>query len=132
MKPIILLALMLLATTSFAEQLIFSCKARWGKEIKVIQDGVNYQFSYGWPNKPRLVFNNSESQLKEHAANWEDNEPSRVGLRNMFFQHGVYTYHLRSSINRMKDEYIYHAGVYVFKNDKKQKYIKCLTQPSVR
>ncbi|KAE9535527.1 hypothetical protein [Ursidibacter arcticus] len=66
MKKLALITVLLTATTqtTMANSTIFSCFMKNGKHLSIEKVGSNYQYSYGKPGKPEMVFTNRISDVE--------------------------------------------------------------------
>lgn len=69
-KPALILLAILTSQVALADQTIFSCSTKNGKQLSITEARNNFQYSFGYPNKPELTFKNKSSDFEEYSGMW--------------------------------------------------------------
>ncbi|AOA58330.1 hypothetical protein [Acinetobacter larvae] len=113
-----------------ASNVVFLCDVKGGKQVKITKIGDYYQYSFGKPNNPELVFRNSKAQVIKQSPRW-DGMGSHMWA-GMLFKNGAYEYHVTDSIDRMNEEHAVHSGVTVSKGDTYLTYVQCVNEAQAK
>ena len=99
-----------------ASDVVFSCKVKGGKQIKITKVGVDYQYSFGLPNDPELIFRNTKKQVVKQSPVW-NGQGSHIWT-GMLMVNGKYNYHVIKSTDRRTEEHEASAEVVVSRGEK--------------
>lgn len=101
MKQLLLLMILLMGSTAtFAQgRTVFLCTSASGKQIVVSQIGNSYQYQFGRPGRPELVFRNS---VREVDSRYEDRTgQGSYNSSGLMLKNGSYYYYVYTATHRM-------------------------------
>ncbi|UXN34985.1 hypothetical protein N8E86_01785 [Avibacterium paragallinarum] len=104
------------------DYIVFSCFTAKGKQIALIESEGYYEYSFGKPGKPELVFKNKIVDVEARSEKWNGvgSYWEAYNLKN-----GQYYYVVYKSENRVSDEHEFSGGVTVSKGDKEIATVSC-------
>lgn len=109
MDKFYLIGVMLLAATTAHSKIVFSCTTSQGKQLQVSEQAGKFRYSFGYPNRPELVFENHRAEAIARSPRW--NGVGRAIWSNLVLQNGQYFYTVYRSIDRMSPAHEEEAGV---------------------
>lgn len=89
------------------DQLIFACTNAQGKQVRVTDQGGQYRYRFGTPERAELVFENNRQEAIARSPRW--NGIGRDLWTNLVLQNGDYRYALFASMDRLSPR---HETVY--------------------
>jgi hypothetical protein len=120
-KFIITASILLFSNAVFANNTVFQCFTHKGKQILVTQKGNHYQYRFGLPNKPEIVFSNKISDVMKRENTNHFRPMNDYGVRedvaSMDLRNGSYSYQIYVTGNG--------GGVEVYKSAKRLSDVKC-------
>ncbi|MGX2950988.1 hypothetical protein [Ursidibacter arcticus] len=125
MKKYIFLATLGMATNTVIanDTIVFSCFAKNGKQIAILESNGYYEYSFGKPGKPELVFKNSIKEVEKRSEKW--NGVGAWYWEEYNLKNGEFYYTVYSAVNRMTEEHEQEGSVTVFKGNKELARIVC-------
>jgi hypothetical protein len=102
MKKIIIAALAIFATQNVSANIVFSCFTKNDKLIAIREVGNKYEYSFGKPGKPELVFRNTIKEVEDRSEHWNGVGWTYWEQYNM--KNGQYIYSILKTVDRNPDD----------------------------
>lgn len=112
-----------------ADDIVFLCKTKGGKQLSITRDKSTYKYSFGLPGKPELVFSNAKQMVFKQSPKW--NGMGGYIWIGALMKNGQYEYHVTSSVSRGSDDKSLSGEVSVSRNNKHIATLNCINEPYV-